>query len=152
MIKKAAATRRKRFLAKVRDSLTEMKAGLIAQNETTLRIEREGRTDDGLDSCDLAYEESGRELRTILSARECAKLEQIDDALERISENNYGLCDACGLEIAHDRLRAMPFTRRCCDCQQEQEREAKTRRSYERTEEQGSTPGSTGADDGLQPV
>jgi RNA polymerase-binding transcription factor DksA len=44
-----------------------------------------------------------------------------------MDEANYGLCEACGLEIAEQRLKAMPFTRHCRDCQQDREREAKTR-------------------------
>jgi DnaK suppressor protein len=148
MTKKAIAMRRKQFLAKACERLTAMKAKLIDETESTLRSEREGNRDNCLDSCDLASDECERELRTILCARERAKIEQIDDALERISKANYGLCDTCGLEIAEKRLSAMPFTRRCCDCQLEQEREAKTRRRYEQTEDQFSTLGSTSADDG----
>jgi DnaK suppressor protein len=84
-------------------------------------------------------------LSTILSARERTKIEQINDALTRISDGNYGLCDTCGFEIAEARLSAVPFTRRCCDCQQEQERDAKIRRRYEPAEDRLSTPGSIGA-------
>jgi len=122
MTKKAEAARRKRFLAKAYKRLTDTKAKLIDESQATLRTEREGNRDDCLDSSDLASEETGRELSTILSARERTKIEQINDALTRISDGNYGLCDSCGFEIAEARLTAVPFTRRCCDCQQEQER------------------------------
>ncbi len=148
MAKKAEATRRKQFLTKAYKRLTDIKAKLIDESQTTLRTEREGNRDDCLDSSDLASEESGRELSTILSTRERTKVEQIDDALRRISEGNYGLCDSCGFEIAEARLSAVPFTRRCCDCQQEQERDAKIRRRYDHAEEQLSTLGSVGAGDG----
>jgi DnaK suppressor protein len=148
MAKKAEAMRRKQFLAKAYERLTDMKAKLIDESQATLRTQREGNRDDCLDSSDLASEESGRELSTILSARERTKIEQIDDALERINEANYGLCDSCGFEIAEARLSAVPFTRRCCDCQQEQERDAKIRRRYEHAEDQLSTLGSISAGDG----
>ncbi len=148
MIKKVVAARRKQFLAQTCERLTNMKIKLIDENESALRTEREGNRDDCLDSCDLASEEAGRELSTILSARKRTKIEQIDDILRRIGEGSYGLCGICGLEIAEDRLSAMPFTRRCWDCQEDQERDAKTRRRHSQTEDQLSTLGSTSASDG----
>ena len=57
MTKKAEATRRKRFLAKAYERLTDMKAKLIDESQATLRTEREGNRDDCLDSSDLASEE-----------------------------------------------------------------------------------------------
>ena len=135
MTKKAEVARRKRFLAQAYKRLMDLKAKLIDESQIILRTEREGNRDDCLDSSDLASEESGRELSTILSARERTKIEQINDALARISDGNYGLCDSCGFEIAEARLSAVPFTRRCCDCQQERERDAKVRRRHEHTED-----------------
>jgi DnaK suppressor protein len=147
MTKKAEAARRKRFLAKAYKRLTDTKAKLIDESQATLRTEREGNRDDCLDSSDLASEETGRELSTILSARERTKIEQINDALTRISDGNYGLCDSCGFEIAEARLTAVPFTRRCCDCQQEQERYAKVRRRHEHTEDRLPALGSVSTGD-----
>ena len=66
-------------------------------------------------------------MMVILSAREQDRLIAIDHALKRMAEANYGLCEACGLEIAAQRLKAIPFTRHCRDCQEDIEREAKTR-------------------------
>ncbi len=63
----------------------------------------------------------------MLSARERDRIIEIDRALERIDQGNYGICTACGFEITEPRLQAMPFTHHCRDCQQDQEREAKTR-------------------------
>jgi DnaK suppressor protein len=79
-----------------------------------------------MDAYDLASEERDREINFILSDRERVKLKQIDDALERLDDGAYGVCESCGLEIAEERLIAMPFTRLCRDCQQDEEREAKS--------------------------
>ena len=84
-----------------------------------------------MDTYDLASEERDREINFILSDRERIKIKQIDDALERLDEGSYGVCESCGLEVAEERLDAMPFTRLCRDCQQEQEREAKSQRRYD---------------------
>ena len=108
---------------------------------------RESGKDEGMDTYDLASEERDREINFILSDRERTKIKQIDDALERLEDNTYGECESCGLEIAAERLEAMPFTRLCRDCQQDQEREARTQR---RSEEERNTYrkfGSTDADE-----
>jgi RNA polymerase-binding transcription factor len=134
--KKAAAARpraasRKKFLAKVRENLNEMRSRLLHGMESDMKAEREGNKDEGMDTYDLASEERDREINFILSDREHEKIRQIDEALERLSEGTYGVCESCGLEIGEERLQAMPFTRLCRDCQQEQEREARTQRRYD---------------------
>ena len=53
------------------------------------------------------------------------KLSEIEDALERIKDTSYGGCEECGEPIAEDRLRALPFTRVCVECQSKNERELK---------------------------
>ncbi len=63
-----------------------------------------------------------------MSDRERVKIGAIDDALQRIADGSYGVCESCGLEIGEERLEALPFTRLCRDCQQDQEREARTQR------------------------
>ena len=128
MTKKPVAADRAKFLAKMREQLLEMKTKLLAEIDSTLRAEREGNKDEGMDTYDLASEERDREINFILSDRERVKLKQIDDALERMDEGTYGVCESCGLEIAEERLEAMPFSRLCRDCQQDEEREAKSQR------------------------
>lgn len=147
MSKKPAAASRKKFLAKVRARLLEMKAKLIEEIDSELRAEREGNKDEGMDTYDLASEERDREINFILSDRERAKVKQVDDALERLEEGTYGVCESCGLEISEERLQAMPFTRLCRDCQQDQEREAKAQRRYEDDRNTYRKLGSTDADE-----
>lgn len=131
MAKKPAAANRKKFLARVREHLLEMKVRLREEIDSELRAEREGNKDEGMDAYDLASEERDREINFILSDRERMKLKQIDDALARLDDGSYGVCDSCGLEIAEERLNAMPFTRLCRDCQQDLEREAKSQRRFD---------------------
>jgi DnaK suppressor protein len=142
MIKRKKAMRREQFLAKMHEYLTGTKTRLIREIATQLRTERDASRDDCMDSCDLASEENERELSTMLSERERLKVGQIDDAIRRIASLKYGLCEMCGLEVTEERLNAMPFTRLCCDCQQEREHEAKTRRRYEEHDYEGYKLGS----------
>ncbi len=147
MAKKPAAASRKKFLASVRESLLETKSKLLGEIDSELRAERESNKDEGMDTYDLASEERDREINFILSDRERVKLKQIDDALERLDEGNYGVCESCGLEIAEERLTAMPFSRLCRDCQQDQEREAKSQKRFDDERNTYRKIGSTDADD-----
>ncbi|HJU27607.1 MAG TPA: TraR/DksA family transcriptional regulator [Candidatus Binataceae bacterium] len=146
MAKKPAANRKK-FLADLREHLLEMKTRLLGEIESELKAEREGNKDEGMDTYDLASEERDREINFILSDRERVKIRQIDDALGRIDDGSYGVCESCGLEIAEERLEAMPFTRLCRDCQQDQEREAKSQRRVEDERNTYRKLGSTDADE-----
>jgi DnaK suppressor protein len=63
-------------------------------------------------------------MATILSrleGREKHELDEIEDALARLEAGIFGLCDRCGRAIALARLRALPMTRHCYDCQQKAE-------------------------------
>jgi RNA polymerase-binding transcription factor len=147
MAKKTMAAQRKKFLASLKQHLLDMKAKVVAEIESELKAEREGNKDEGMDTYDLASEERDREINSILSDRERVKVKQIDDVFERMKEGSYGECESCGLEIAEERLEAMPFTRLCRDCQQEQEREARTQRRYDDERNAYRKIGSTDADE-----
>ena len=147
MVKNPVAPNRKRFLAKAREQLLETKTRLLGEIDSESRAERESNKDEGMDSYDLASEERDREINFILSDRERVKLKQIDDALERLDDGAYGVCESCGLEIAEERLEAMPFSRLCRDCQQDQEREAKSQRRFDDERNTYRKVGSTDADD-----
>ena len=147
MTKDTVAENRKKFLAKAREQLLETKNKLLGEIDSEMRAEREGNKDEGMDAYDLASEERDREINFILSDRERVKLKQIDDALERLDDGTYGVCESCGLEIAEERLIAMPFTRLCRDCQQDEEREAKSQRRFDDEPNAYRKTGSTDADD-----
>jgi DnaK suppressor protein len=147
MAKKMKAADRTKFMADLKQHLLDMKAKIVAEIESELKAEREGNKDEGMDTYDLASEERDREISSILSDRERVKIKQIDDVFERMEEGSYGECESCGLEIAEERLEAMPFTRLCRDCQQDQEREARTQRRYDDERNAYRKIGSTDADE-----
>jgi len=69
------------------------------------------------------FAQEDRAARTLAQLDDRAKheIEEIDAALQRIAERQYGICEGCGENIAEERLRAMPTARLCVDCAQEQE-------------------------------
>ena len=44
------------------------------------------------------------------------ELQQINAALQRLQDKQYGLCVSCGIEIPMERLEAIPYADRCIDC------------------------------------
>ena len=59
--------------------------------------------------------------------RERKLILKIKDALNRIEDGTFGICELCGEPIDHKRLEARPVTTLCIDCKIEQEREEKMR-------------------------
>ena len=59
-------------------------------------------------------EEFSLELRT--RDRERKLIKKIDSTLDRLQSDDYGYCDACGIEIGVQRLEARPTATLCIDC------------------------------------
>jgi DnaK suppressor protein len=59
-------------------------------------------------------EEFSLELRT--RDRERKLIKKIEKTLKRIDEDDFGFCDACGIEIGVRRLEARPTADMCIDC------------------------------------
>ena len=86
----------------------------------------------GGDIYDQASSERDRELGLLLGDREREKLHSIDEALLRIDEDEYGICEECDEDIPLGRLKAMPFTRHCVKCKSDLEKlQAQTKRFEE---------------------
>lgn len=107
----------------IKDMLLKMREDLVKEIARRSKASSEGTVPDIGDILDSVSEERSRELEMILTDREKRKLKQIDDALDRIEENTYGLCEECGVKIPKPRLKVMPFARFCVDCQEKSERE-----------------------------
>jgi DnaK suppressor protein len=122
---------RREFLKQAAEMLQEMKQQAIKEMKDHVKIETEGVKDEGRDTYDLASDERDREINFILNDREREKLHAIDEALQRIKEKTYGLCEACEGEIQLGRLKILPFTRLCVRCQEENERETKRQKNVE---------------------
>lgn len=122
---------RKTFLKSQEKKLEAMRIKVLKEMNEDLRQGREGRKEEGMDAYDLASEERDREISFILTDREREKVQAIQEALDRIKDGSYGVCESCESDIAPGRLEALPFTRMCVNCQAELEREARSMRRYD---------------------
>jgi DnaK suppressor protein len=68
---------------------------------------------DENDKADRAEDFEGR--TATMSVLE-PRLKDINDALQKIEDNAYGICEKCGQPIEEDRLEANPAARTCKAC------------------------------------
>lgn len=83
-----------------------------------LKEEIEMRRGDDMDLAESAFEQ---EMSYILKNRGHEELAAIEEALQRIKNNTYGICESCDGKIGLKRLEARPFVKLCINCQTEQE-------------------------------
>jgi len=85
------------------------------------------------DMYDMASFETERLYEYALKDRERRTVLELIDALKRIDEGIYGICEDCGKSISEKRLQAAPATTLCIECKAEtekRERVEKLRRTY----------------------
>jgi DnaK suppressor protein len=62
-----------------------------------------------------------------LRDRDRKLVKKIREALSRIEDGTFGICEMCGEEIAIARLKARPVTTLCIECKSRQEEEERLR-------------------------
>ena len=134
---KAAAQKEKAKKLTFRDifrvkKLHEIRKKLLKQRELLLAEAREalnalpGQTVFP-DMGDQATAETDRNFMLRLRSREQKLIKKIDEALDRIDNGTFGICDDCGMEINIKRLDARPVTTLCMECKTQQEEEERIR-------------------------
>lgn len=100
-------------LLAIRESLTGQMAAL--KDESLAREPADNTVEDGTD----AFE---RQVSLNLVSSEHDEVVAIDDALQRLEEGTYGVCEECHSPIEKARIKALPFVRMCVKCQAESEK------------------------------
>lgn len=77
------------------------------------------------DPTDRATQESDRSFELRIRDRERKLINKIREALDRIDNGEFGICELCGEDISEGRLKARPVTTLCIDCKIEEERKEK---------------------------
>jgi len=72
------------------------------------------------DPADQASAASEAAIQVRLHQTDSKLLRAIDDALARISRGTYGNCEVCSEPISAARLTAVPWTRLCLNCKEQQ--------------------------------
>jgi len=74
------------------------------------------------DPTDRASLESDRNFELRMRDRERRLIAKMQEAIKRIDDGEFGVCDVCGGPISEKRLVARPVTTYCIDCKTKQER------------------------------
>lgn len=77
------------------------------------------------DPTDRAALEADRNFLLRIRDRERKLILKIREALNRIDEGTFGICEQCGNEISDSRLLARPVATRCMNCKELEERKEK---------------------------
>lgn len=112
----------KERLEQYRQSLIEQMQRLLSEAGKTVggMAREEGRAHVA-DPTDRAAVESDRNFQLRIRDRERKLIAKIQQALGRIDDGSFGLCESCGAEISEERLQARPVTTLCIDCKSEEE-------------------------------
>ena len=122
------------------EKMDEMKGILLKMKEETLHeIRKSLKSGSDItsgepsgDIYDQASSERDRELGLLLGDRDREKLRNIDEALLKVEEGEYGICEECEEEIPLGRLKVVPFARYCVKCKADIEKQqAQTKRFEE---------------------
>jgi len=101
----------------------ELEGGL---NDSIHSMHREEQTSFP-DPTDQATVEADRNFDLRIRDRERRLIKKIDQAMGRIKDGSFGICESCGGAISSKRLQARPVTTLCIDCKTAQEIEERTR-------------------------
>ncbi len=123
-VKKLTAAKLKKFEELIRKELQESRSYIDKTNQDQSKGARESAGDlssYAFHQADQGSDTNLMEQTVMLMEQERDKIRLLNDALNRISEGNYGICEICGELIADTRLEIIPYARYCIDCTAKEE-------------------------------
>jgi DnaK suppressor protein len=123
--KSAAQISEEESKAALRKSLIQKREEIVREvkNEISKYIKGETRqlVDTALDDGDWSVVDLSEDISFKHMSTHRENLLKIDEALRKLSEGTYGICEECGEEISKARLKILPFAIYCTDCQERKE-------------------------------
>ena len=107
---------KKKLLEKKNEILSSLKKEI---EDEISEVESDSVIGDIVDEANNVYE---LQILSRLSQKEQDKLQEINEALQRIEEGTYGKCVICGQPIEEKRLLAIPEAKKCIKCKALEER------------------------------
>ena len=106
----------KKTLEKFKKILLKERQQIIGEvkqiDESSKEIGQDGIQDIG-DEASTIY---NKQLLLSLNENERIRLQEVDDALDRIENGTYGICEECGGPISIKRLEVRPVAKYCVPC------------------------------------
>lgn len=104
------------------NQLTNLEKELLNTLQERLERARAVSADEPTEFMDIVSDSEADELAARIAESDSSKVDEIEDALRRLRQGKYGICESCGDKIARRRLKARPFATFCVHCKEERER------------------------------
>ena len=102
--------------------LQSIRTEIVGDVEKASLNDKETETEHMADISDDAARSYDRKLQGDLEEQEWNKLKHVETALEKIKQDEYGICEQCEAEIPEARLEIMPYAEFCIQCLSEIEK------------------------------
>lgn len=113
----------KKLILKIKDKILEEIKHI---SEDTLKKSQKEASGDissyTYHMADIASDTYDREFSLSLASNERESLYELDDAIKKIEEGTFGICEECKSLITKTRLKALPYARFCLKCQERKEK------------------------------
>lgn len=110
-----------------RDILNKQLEELLQEAGATVSTMAHKEDENFPDPSDRASMETDRNFLLRVKDRERKLISKVKEAIQRIEDNNYGICEICEEEISDKRLTARPVTTQCIACKTEAEETEKNK-------------------------
>jgi DnaK suppressor protein len=94
----------------------ELEQRLAALQDRLAGIKKDVTQGHSSDSAEQAQERENDEVVDTIGNETAQSIHSIQQALERLADGTYGICDQCGEEIGYARLQVLPEATRCVAC------------------------------------
>lgn len=124
-LKKMPKTELKTYKLLLIEERKKVGGGLTHITENTLNKSQRDASGDlsgySFHMADMASDDAERDFSLGRATEEQKMLYRIDEALKRVEDGTYGNCLQCNKPIAKKRLKALPYTELCIECQKSNE-------------------------------
>jgi len=109
-------------LKNLKKRLLDMRSDILNDVNHNSEFSKEMGSDGVQDIGDVSANTYNRQILLSLNDSQRAIMTDIDDALDRLKGDEYGICIECGDEIGSKRLEVRPQAKYCVDCKTEIEK------------------------------
>lgn len=109
-------------LEQAKERLLKMRREVMKEVQNASATSREMGQDGVPDIGDMSANTYSRDVLLNLSETQRQKIRDIDAALDRLTQGEYGICVRCEEEIDERRMEVRPFSRYCIECKTDVEK------------------------------
>lgn len=105
-----------KMLSKFKKILLKEREQIVGEVKQTYASSQEVGQDGIQDIGDEAANIYNKQILLSLNESERIRLQEVDEALDRIASGTYGICEECGEPISLKRLEVRPVAKYCVAC------------------------------------